>query len=661
MQQLSGLDASFIYSDTAKAPQHIFTCLIYDPSSAPGGTLTFKAILEHYRRRLHTSRVFRQKLARVPLGLDHPYWVDDDDFDLEYHVRHIALPQPGDWRQLCIQLARLQSRPLDPTRPLWEATVIEGLDNVDGIPRGSFAVMQKIHHAAIDGVTSLEIMASVHDQVPDPVAPGPDVAWQPEPPPNTGELVARAMSNSFTRPARFARLVGRQLPGGTRAQDAQLRQRLQIPQMVAAPRTRFSGIVSPHRVIDARRYDLAEIRRVKSAVPGATVNDVVIAIVGGALRQYLDDKGELPGTTLRVMVPISTRTPEQAGTAGNQVSVMVADLGTDIADARARLVAVHDSTTASKAASEAVDATVLTSLAEMMPGNLAVLGARLASQFETATRTTPIVNTVVSNVPGPQVPLYFAGARLVTFFGGAAVVDGMGLLHGITSYCGEVVISIVSDREMLPDPAVYADCLDRSHAALVAATIETRPAGRSARRSGPALWRRPQADREAAGARLTAADQRGRAAEVACGRGRPHPAARADARRRAPDVRTGRDRRHECRRRPHQARDLPSRVAVVRRPPAAGRHGDVPARPRRLPRPRRAALRVPRRVHRRAAGPGGRRRRARPRRVGARRRARRADRGRLPPAHGRSTRCRRRPPPLTGGMRSVRHSWEHCS
>ena len=482
MQQLSGLDASFIYSDTAKAPQHIFTCLIYDPSSAPGGAVTFKQILEHYRRRLHTSRVFRQKLVRVPLGLDHPYWVDDDDFDLEYHVRHIALPEPGDWRQLCIQLARLQSRPLDASRPLWEATVIEGLDNVAGIPAGSFAVMQKIHHAAIDGVTSLEIMASVHDQVPDAIAPEPDAEWRPEPAPNPGELVARAITNSVVRPARFARLAGRQLPGGDRLQDEQLRRRLEIPQLVAAPRTRFSGPVSPHRVIDARRYDLDEIRRVKAEVPGATVNDAVIAIVGGALREYLDVKGELPEATLRVMVPISTRTAEQAGTAGNQVSVMVADLGTHIVDARERLVAVHESTAASKAASEAVDATVLTSLAEMMPGNLAVLGARLASQFDTATRTTPIVNTVVSNVPGPQVPLYFAGARLVTFFGGAAVVDGMGLLHGITSYCGEVIISIVSDREMLPDPAVYAECIDRSHAALVAATIgASAPSGRAKR------------------------------------------------------------------------------------------------------------------------------------------------------------------------------------
>ena len=136
---------------------------IYDQSSAPGGKVTFKGILDHVGSRLHVSRTFRQRLVEVPLGLDHPYWIEDPDFDLEYHVRHIALPRPGDWRQFCIQVARLHSRPLDRSRPLWEMYVIEGLDDVDGLPAGSFAIMTKIHHAAIDGVTLLEITSALHD------------------------------------------------------------------------------------------------------------------------------------------------------------------------------------------------------------------------------------------------------------------------------------------------------------------------------------------------------------------------------------------------------------------------------------------------------------------------------------------------------------------
>jgi WS/DGAT/MGAT family acyltransferase len=232
--------------------------------------------------------------------------------------------------------------------------------------------------------------------------------------------------------------------------------------MGPAPRTRFSGPVTGHRVVEARRYPLDEIRRIKGAVPGATVNDAVIAIVGGALRRYLSDKGELPTDSLRVMAPISTRTAEQAGTAGNQVSAMVATLGTDIIDPHQRLAAVRESTHRSKVASQAVDARALSALSDMLPGGLAAIGARLASQFEMATRATPLANTVVSNVPGPRHPLYFAGARLVTFFGGAAVVDGMGLLHGVGSYVDELMISVVSDRSMMPDPAEYAADIDRS-------------------------------------------------------------------------------------------------------------------------------------------------------------------------------------------------------
>jgi WS/DGAT/MGAT family acyltransferase len=233
-----------------------------------------------------------------------------------------------------------------------------------------------------------------------------------------------------------------------------------------APRTRFNGKVSGHRVIDARRYDLAEIKRIKAAVVGATVNDAVLALVGGALRQYLADKSELPDESLRVMVPISVRSDAQAGTAGNQVSMMVASLGTDIADPARRLEAVSASTHQSKAFSEAVGARSMAELSEFLPGGLAALAARTASRFAMATRGAPVVNCVVSNVPGPQVPLYFAGARLVFFFGGAAVVDGMGLLQGVSSYCGEVMLSVVSDRDIMPDPATYAECLDKSYAAL---------------------------------------------------------------------------------------------------------------------------------------------------------------------------------------------------
>lgn len=212
MQQLSGLDASFVYSETPRSPQHIFNVYVYDPSTAPDGKVTFEDILEHYRRRLHVTRTFRQRLVSVPFGLDHPYWIEDGDFDLEFHVRHIALPPPGDWRQLCNQVARLHSRQLDMSRPLWEVTVIEGLDNVAGVAPGSFVVVHKVHHAAIDGVTMLEITSAVNDLAPDAAPPAVTSEWAPEaePPPLT--LLARAAANNASRPGHFARVLGRTFP-----------------------------------------------------------------------------------------------------------------------------------------------------------------------------------------------------------------------------------------------------------------------------------------------------------------------------------------------------------------------------------------------------------------------------------------------------------------
>ena len=484
MKQLSGMDASFVYFETSNAPGHVFSVWIYDQSSAPGGKVTFKGILDHVGRRLHVSRTFRQRLVEVPLGLDHPYWIEDPDFDLEYHVRHIALPRPGDWRQFCIQVARLHSRPLDRSRPLWEMYVIEGLDDVVGLPAGSFAIMTKIHHAAIDGVTLLEITSALNDVTADAPAPAASGEWRAERLPSSLELLSRAAVNTAVRPMRMARLTAAAVPGtAARMREQRARQNFDLGAVSPAPRTRFSGVVTTHRVVEARRFELATAKAIKDAVPGATINDVAITVVGGALREYLREHGELPDQALRVMAPISTRTAEQAGTAGNQVSAMIVTAGTDVADPRQRLAAVHESTAASKAAAEATGAQDLAQFSELMPGGLVALAARTASQFEMATRTTPLVNTVVSNVPGSQVPLYFAGARLVTFFGGAGVADGMGLLHGVSSYVGQLILSVVSDREMLPDPGHYADLLEASFTDLAEATGATPRAAATATRA----------------------------------------------------------------------------------------------------------------------------------------------------------------------------------
>src|SRR3954469_10642159 len=213
MQQLSAQDASFVYLETPHTPMHIGSVGIYDPSTAPGGFVRFKDVLNFIQSRLGGARSFRQRLVRVPFDLDHPYWVEDGNFDLEFHVRHIALPKPGDWRQLCIQVARLHSRGIDLNHPLWEVYVIEGLDNVEGVPPGSYALLQKTHHAAVDGVSGMEIMSALNDLSPVSLPPEPETEWKPETAPDQWSLLARAGFNNAMRPMHFARVMGRTMPG----------------------------------------------------------------------------------------------------------------------------------------------------------------------------------------------------------------------------------------------------------------------------------------------------------------------------------------------------------------------------------------------------------------------------------------------------------------
>src|SRR4051794_21366576 len=307
MQQLSGMDASFLYFETPNAPMHIGSIAIYDPSTSPNGQLSLEDVIENTRKRLHLARAFRQRAVPVPMNFDHPWWIEDPDFDIEYHVRHLALPKPGTWEQLCVQTARLHARALDTSRPLWEFYVVEGLDAVDGIPPGSVAIVSKIHHAAIDGVSGAELTAAIHDLEPTAEPPEPTEEWKPEPEPSPFDLLARASVNLAVRPFRFARVVGRMVPAVGNVQRGLRRSELQLPS-TQVPRTRFNTTITAHRAIDGRSFPLDAVRAAKSAVPGATVNDAILAIVGGAMRHYLEDKGELPEESLVAMAPISVRT-----------------------------------------------------------------------------------------------------------------------------------------------------------------------------------------------------------------------------------------------------------------------------------------------------------------------------------------------------------------
>ncbi len=467
MEQLSGQDATFLYLESPRMPMHIGSINIYDQSTAEGGEVRFKQILGLIESRLDQAKAFRQRLVRVPLELDYPYWIQDPNFDLEFHVRHIALPKPGDWRQLCIQTARLHARMLDVSRPLWEFYVIEGLDNVAGLPPNSYALLTKIHHSAIDGATGAEITAALHDLSPEGGMLTPRRPFVGDQPPTALELLLRTYGNNVRKPFQLVKVLSQAVPAFAATRRRIQRQELQTTEDV--PDTIFNARVSSHRVFEGRDFDLADVKTIRKAIPGATVNDAVIAICGGAIRSYLEAHGALPAQSLVAMAPVNVRSETEKGTGGNQVSALAVAIRTDIPDPLERLAAVHGHTRAAKELSNAYGARLMTDINKHIPAASLALAGRLVTQLGLGNMMSPLFNCVITNVPGPQVPLYMNGARMVTQYGLGPVGDSIGLFIPILSYNGRVTISFTSCREIMPDPERFAACIETAFADMLAA------------------------------------------------------------------------------------------------------------------------------------------------------------------------------------------------
>lgn len=470
MRQLQGMDSSFVALETRNSPMHIGSILIYNPATAPGGFVRFKDILNFFESRMQLSRTIRQRLVRVPFDLDHPYWIEDPDFDLEYHVRHIALPKPGDWRQLCIQAARIFARPLDLERPPWEFTVVEGLDNVPGVAKGSFAMVTKVHHAAIDGMSGIDLMEAMHTLNPDDPPPSTPDKWKPEKVPNPVELLGKSYFNAVTNPLKQLEVAAKAAPGLAKAIKGLAAKEFSVSRDMVAPKTRFNRVISSHRVVEGRSFKLADIKTIRLLEDGTKVNDVFLAIVGGAMRKYLLSKQDLPKATLTAMAPISVRSKNEKGDMGNQVAAMIAPLGTHIEDPAERLAYVHSKTVNSKAMTDAMGARNMTEMSKVSPALFMALGAQLFTRLGLADRGVgPPFSTVVTNVPGPPIPIYSTGARLESMMGLLCLNDGLGLGHVVQSYCDEATISFTACRELLPDPEFYIECIEDSFNELLAA------------------------------------------------------------------------------------------------------------------------------------------------------------------------------------------------
>lgn len=463
LHQLNAQDAQFLYVQSAENLTQLTSVAIYDPATTPTGKVRLKDIIEHVRSRINISPVFKRKLHRLPFDIDHPYWVEDPHFDLEAHISHSRLPDPGDWRQFCIHVARHHSRPMDMNRPLWDMYVVEGLDRIKGYAPGSYAILTRIHHCAIDGASGAHFFIALSDidAKKTPTLPVPENPPEYGDMPNSAEIVSRALAVNLTSPVKFTNSLMRLTP--TLLDMAQTNLKKSASEGKgdkSVPDTRFNGPVSPHKMFEAVTLPLDKLKQVKNLVEGATINDAVIAIIGGGLRKYLTRHKELPTQSMIAMAPVNLRSKDSnADSPGNNITAMSIKIHSDIANPIKRLTAVRDTTRDSKAAKSGVGARVMTDLSKHIPGATMAAVARLLTSDRFAPKMS---NLFISNVPGPQFPIYMAGAKVTHQYALAPLANGMGLFMATPSYDGMISFNIISDREMMPDIVFFRTCIEKS-------------------------------------------------------------------------------------------------------------------------------------------------------------------------------------------------------
>jgi WS/DGAT/MGAT family acyltransferase len=464
MRQLTSLDTQFLALESPRQTGHVAGLAILDPSTTPSGDLTLEDVCRLMEERLPLLPPLRWRLVEVPFGLDYPYWLDDSDFDLDFHVRELALPPGGAQDKLAEQVARIVSRPLDRSRPLWELYLIHGLED------GQKAILTKIHHSVIDGLSGAEVMGVLYDLAPEG-RELPEAEFNgAERKPSDLEMLTRGLLGLPRYPLRMLRSLPRALPNldespvfagipGT-GFAAKIADRLTRPlsnretgvlahTKYKAPKTCFNGRISQHRRFAFGQLDLDEVKEVKNK-RNCTVNDVVVSICAGAVRSWLLDHDELPPDPLIVQVPVSVRTDEQMGTYGNRIMLMSAPLFTNEPNPVRRLEKTHDALAAMKEHHRALPAELLQDTNHFIPPAVFARAARATFAISTGAGR-PTWNLVVSNVPGPQFPLYLAGARLVAQYPVSVITDGMGLNITVMSYCGHMDFGIVADRDQMPD------------------------------------------------------------------------------------------------------------------------------------------------------------------------------------------------------------------
>lgn len=439
------MDATFLYVETPTSPMHIGSVAVIE------GDLEFETFRSTILSRLHMIPKLRQRLVYVPLSIDYPYWVDDPNFDIDMHIHHVSLPKPGNWKSLRRMAAQIFSEPLDQSRPLWSFTFVEGLDNIPQVPKGSVAVISKIHHVAIDGVGGAGILSLIFDFTPE-AKPIPEPRpYKPKALPNEIAMMLRSTMSFVEKPLKFPKLITEAVTASFKTGMLTRAKKVDLPTApFTAPHTPLNGIISPRRKWNTAILSLDRVKAIKNIMQ-TTMNDVLLAFCAGALRRYLLEKEKLPIKPLVAMVPISTRSKSEDDNEGNNISSMLVQLATNIENPIERLEAIHENTVRGKSYQSAIGAKTLANMAEVVPFGIANQAARVYSRYHLSEMHNPVFNVTITNVPGPQFPLYLNGHKLLSIMGMAPIIDGMGLIITIFSYDGHITLSSTSDANSMPD------------------------------------------------------------------------------------------------------------------------------------------------------------------------------------------------------------------
>jgi WS/DGAT/MGAT family acyltransferase len=466
MQRLSATDSTFVYAETKNMLLQNTAVLVFDPESVPGG-YSFERVRDLMAARVGGIPAYTRRLVEIPLDLGRPVWAEDPDFDLDAHLHRRGLPAPASMAELADFVADVSSRPLDRSRPLWETWIVEGLEH------GRIAMVAKAHHAAMDGVTGADVLSTLLDlEIKDPSSEQPAEPSRPLPGlPSTPRLLLDAALFGMEWPADAARGVFGALRGATSVAQRIVFRDSQVPDPaipLTAPSTPFNAALTPHRSIGFGSIDLDDVRRIRRSY-GVTVNDVVLAACTSALRDWLAHTGARIPAWLLACLPVSVHDHATEVESGNKVSAMFVRLPVGEPDPVEQLHAIAAETVGAKDVHEALGAKTIMGLAEFAPRRVLNLATRLYSSLSLADRHRPIYNLVISNVPGPPIPLYFGGARMTDAYFFGPVFEGSGLNLTVVSYDGKVGLGVIACRELVPDIDVITQGFEKAVPALLEA------------------------------------------------------------------------------------------------------------------------------------------------------------------------------------------------